>query len=388
MASIQTSRGTIHARNAAEAQQLLDAGAITQEEFDQLIVAVRGDNTGNDVDPGDRVGQVGDEQPGLDGDRRIGGAGVNIQQPLEGGNQFSAVDRGRNTQLGAFEHRGSNKLYDIFDLATLRAMVEAFTSAEIQANVNTGNISQRVADAVEALRAGQDPRAAFDGKDSSSGGDGAGDGAGDGDDGGGGGDGGDDLDRFKNIDPRIENLQIARSVFGDDLRGQGERAGLRAVRAFRGFAPIVNNLQSLLAGEEVDPSTGGLTNAFREFTGPGRLGFQDIGDILGKGLARFDFRQQGLDPGEFSGFGSQFENLFTNEGVDSAFGTLAPAFRAAIQSRMAQLAPNRQAGFQNFAFRNFQRRFSQNPENFQSAADVFRDFQRRGFFGEFKSQVQ
>lgn len=43
MASINTPRGTIFARTEAEVQQLLGQGAITQQEFDELIAAVQGE---------------------------------------------------------------------------------------------------------------------------------------------------------------------------------------------------------------------------------------------------------------------------------------------------------------------------------------------------------
>ena len=152
-----------------------------------------------------------------------------------------------------------------------------------------------------------------------------------------------------------------------DRFGLGENFGGFQERALR---PLFNRFTAtnpITSFGNVNP----LDQQFNEFldTRPTRAGLGSrLKEILG-GVGDFD-----------SPSSANFEGTFFNVGEDTEFGGFDRAFSAAIQPLVQGITPGRRGNLTRVLENRFRNRLAASPGEFTSALDVFRDFQRRGFF--------
>jgi hypothetical protein len=73
------------------------------------------------------------------------------------------------------------------------------------------------------------------------------------------------------------------------------------------------------------------------------------------------------------------EGTFLKPTAETAFGRFQPAFSAAIQPTVAGVAPRFQGNVESILQNQFQNRLATDPLRFNTALQVFQDFQNRGF---------
>jgi hypothetical protein len=73
------------------------------------------------------------------------------------------------------------------------------------------------------------------------------------------------------------------------------------------------------------------------------------------------------------------EGTFQRPDAETAYGQFAPAFSAAIQPTVAGVSPRFQSNVQSILQNQFQNRLATDPLRFNTALQVFQDFQNRGF---------
>ena len=84
------------------------------------------------------------------------------------------------------------------------------------------------------------------------------------------------------------------------------------------------------------------------------------------------------DPGSVSAI--NFEDTFTDQEAKTPFVNFQPAFNAAIQPFIQGVNPRRLASLQRSLGNQFRNTVALNPGRFETAGDVFEDFEQRGFF--------